>query len=52
MEYWKIGIMGSKGLNLFFDTAGKTEIKNRMNSVLDPNIPSFRHSIIPLDVSR
>jgi hypothetical protein len=26
LEYWKIGMMALKELNLFFDLAGKTEI--------------------------
>jgi hypothetical protein len=55
VEYWKIGIMGSKGLNLFFDKAGKTEIKIRINSIFKPQysiILPFQYSNIPLDVSR
>jgi len=54
MEYWKIGIMGSKGLNLFFDTAGKTEIKIRINSAFKPQysiIPPFHYSIGGLKVN-
>jgi len=54
MEYWKIGIMGLKGLNLFFDTAGKTEIKIRINTVFKPKysiIPPFHHSIGRLKVN-
>jgi hypothetical protein len=48
MECWKIGIMGLKGLNLFFETAGKTGIKIRINSVFNPQysiIPPFHYSI-------
>jgi len=54
MEYWKIGIMGSKGLDIFFDTAGKTEIKIRINTVFKPQysiIPPFHHSIERLMVN-
>jgi hypothetical protein len=42
LEYF--GIMGPKGLILFFDTAVKTEIKIRTNSIFKPNIPLFHPS--------